>query len=89
MDGRTIHERSERDVEPIEPEAEGRLEAATAAWQAWLVAAGAVLVAGYFLVTEGIWPNTAETFYALIFAGVAVAALAYGVRVVHERTSPF
>ena len=67
----------------------GRRRAAAGAWHAWLVAAGAVLVAGYFFATEGVWPNTAETFYAPIFAGVAAAALGHSVHVVRDRSSPF
>lgn len=88
MDDHPIHGRDEVDVEPTGPDDEGRLRAAAGMWPAWLVAAGAALVAGYFFATESVWPTTAESFYALIFAGVAAAALGYGVHEMRERTSP-
>lgn len=88
MDGNSHGQRSGSDVEPTDTEARSWPEALTDAWWAWLLAAATAAAAVYFQVTEGIWPTTAEIFYAEIFAVVAVVAAGYGLYTVRERTSP-
>lgn len=76
------------EVEPTGPDAEGPLDAAGDVWQAWVLAVAAVLAAGYFHLTEGVWTTGAEVFYALLFAIGAAVALGYGIHEVNDRTSP-
>jgi uncharacterized membrane protein len=91
MDDRTHRERSEGEAESsgTDADSEGWLVAAAGVWPAWLVAAGAIVVAVYFHLTESIWETEAEIFYAEIFAVVAVAALGYAVYEMRSRRSPF
>lgn len=58
-------------------------------WLAWVVAVVAIILAAYFSVSEDILSTTAEEFYVIIFAGIALAAIMYGAYAVHDRTSPF
>lgn len=90
MDDYALREESDSgsDVESTDPDAAGPLDAAGDVWQAWLLGAAAVIVAGYFHYTEGVWTTAAEVFYALIFAIVAAVAVGYGVHEVCDRTSP-
>ncbi|WP_254546869.1 hypothetical protein [Halomarina pelagica] len=87
MDDHPIRERDESGGGPTPAPEESWLRTATGAWPAWLVGVGTLLLAGYFFFTEGVWPNTAETFYALIFGVVAAIALGYGGYRVRSRRS--
>lgn len=90
MDDYALREESDSgsEVESTGPDAEGPLDAAGDVWQAWVLAAAAVVAAGYFHLNEGVWTTGAEVFYALLFAVGAVVALGYGVYEVEDRTSP-
>ncbi|MFB6195684.1 MAG: hypothetical protein ABEI80_05905 [Haloplanus sp.] len=72
------------------PTAEEFSSAVVSEWPFWT--AGVILLAGssYFYTVEAIVPEmTAESFYAVIFAMFAVAALARGVYNVRKRTRIF
>jgi hypothetical protein len=90
MDDYALREESDSgsEVESTGRDAEGALDAAGDVWQAWVLAAVAVIAAGYFHLNEGVWTTGAEIFYALLFAIAAAVALGYGVYEVNERTSP-
>lgn len=62
--------------------------AAASVWYLWVVAVISAVVAAFF-ATSVVVSTPAEPFYALIFAGVAVAAAGYGLYTVRQKTRPF
>lgn len=62
--------------------------AAASVWYLWVVAAVSAVIA-FFFATSVVVSTPAEPFYALIFAGVAVAAAGYGLYTVRQKTRPF
>ena len=89
MDDHEFNELSDSETESTDSDESSWLAVALDEWQAWLVGAAAVLVAGYFSANRGIWENNAEAFYVVIFAVVALVALGYGLNEVRSRATSF
>lgn len=85
---RTYQRRTDAEIDDLST-GESWTAAISALWLAWVVAMVAIVLAAYFYVNDDILSTTAEKFYVIIFAGIALAAIVYGAYAVHDRTSPF